>query len=575
MTFPPDSINTRHAFLVGIAVTIGLLVVGITFMASVPPVSRDALTHHLALPKLYRMHGGFVELPDIPFSYYPMNLDLLYYAALATGNDILPKYIHFFFALLTAGVIYWYLRRRIDALFGLIGALLWMSLPMVVRLSTEVYIDLGLGFFSMAAVYALILWSESSKGTRHLIWAGVWTGLAMGTKYNALLMLVILAAIIPFIFLRLKAHILSKENQKVDHLSPPARPEKSGLGALLSAIVFTAVALVVFSPWAIRNVHLKGNPVYPMLKSVFNAENSQSQHEWSRTATMVQDTSSTVMVRGLVFKESFGYIALLPLRIFFEGRDDDPRHFDGKLNPFLPLFILAAMVPLHAGGRLAAERWIWFFYAAVFMSMTFFLAPVRIRYLLPILPPLVVLSVIGINNIWRWSRTIRQNLYRRTSTIMLFIVVLAMFTFNATYFAQRFQCLAPWSYLSGDISRDAYITERRPEYPLIQFINTNLPADARILAIFLGGRRYYFDRDVVFNEGLLINAIKKANTPDGIYALLNDYGVSDIFIRVDLFANWLGQNLSRDEVERFEAFWNAHANRAAARGIYALYRLRP
>ena len=61
---------------------------------------------------------------------------------------------------------------------------------------------------------------------------------------------------------------------------------------------------------------------------------------------MVQDTSGTMTVRHLVFKESLGYMALMPLRIFFEGRDDSPRHFDGKLNPFLLLFSVAGFLPL-------------------------------------------------------------------------------------------------------------------------------------------------------------------------------------------------------------------------------------
>ena len=76
------------------------LVVLMGAMAAVPPVSRDALTHHLAVPKLYLHYGGMVEIPAIVFSYYPMNLDLLYLLPLYFGNDILPKFIHFTFALL-------------------------------------------------------------------------------------------------------------------------------------------------------------------------------------------------------------------------------------------------------------------------------------------------------------------------------------------------------------------------------------------------------------------------------------------------------------------------------------------
>ena len=28
-----------------------------------PPISRDALIHHLAVPKLWLKHGGFYEIP--------------------------------------------------------------------------------------------------------------------------------------------------------------------------------------------------------------------------------------------------------------------------------------------------------------------------------------------------------------------------------------------------------------------------------------------------------------------------------------------------------------------------------
>ena len=54
-------------------VLISLLVV-ISLLNTLPPVSRDALTHHLAVPKLYLQHGGMYEIPELFFSYYPMNL---------------------------------------------------------------------------------------------------------------------------------------------------------------------------------------------------------------------------------------------------------------------------------------------------------------------------------------------------------------------------------------------------------------------------------------------------------------------------------------------------------------------
>ncbi|MBU2623293.1 MAG: hypothetical protein KKD92_13335, partial [Proteobacteria bacterium] len=86
--------NYIYIILAGVA---AVLAVSVIILSSVPPVSRDALTHHLAVPKLYLNHGGMYEIPSVIFSYYPMNLDLLYLIPLYFGNDIVPKYIHFLF----------------------------------------------------------------------------------------------------------------------------------------------------------------------------------------------------------------------------------------------------------------------------------------------------------------------------------------------------------------------------------------------------------------------------------------------------------------------------------------------
>ena len=45
---------------------------------SAAPTSRDELTHHLAIPKLYANAGRIVEVPMAPNAYYPMLLIALY-----------------------------------------------------------------------------------------------------------------------------------------------------------------------------------------------------------------------------------------------------------------------------------------------------------------------------------------------------------------------------------------------------------------------------------------------------------------------------------------------------------------
>ena len=83
-----------------------------------PPVSRDALIHHLAIPKLWIRHGGFVETPWASFSYMPMNVDILYLVPLLFGNDTIPALIHLAFGWATGYLVYRYLREQAGRAWG-------------------------------------------------------------------------------------------------------------------------------------------------------------------------------------------------------------------------------------------------------------------------------------------------------------------------------------------------------------------------------------------------------------------------------------------------------------------------
>ena len=127
-----DYMRTANRMSITI-LTVGIvfLIVSITLLCWVPPVSRDALIHHLAVPKLWIANQGMIELPHLPFSYYPMNLDLLYLIPLLFQNDIIPKFIHFFFGLLSAYLIFRYLRHRLKTIDALTGSLIFLSTPII------------------------------------------------------------------------------------------------------------------------------------------------------------------------------------------------------------------------------------------------------------------------------------------------------------------------------------------------------------------------------------------------------------------------------------------------------------
>ena len=559
-----------------------LLVIGsIIILACVPPVSRDALTHHLAVPKLYLKQGGIYQIPSIKFSYYPMNLDFLYIVPLYFGNDIVPKYIHFLFALLTALLIYNYLQKRLGAVWGLLGALYFLSVPIIVKLSITVYVDLGLVFFSTAAIINLFNWFERRFQLKYLIVSATFCGLALGTKYNGLLLLFILALMIPFVFTS-KAK-KSFELQKSEN--------KTSLGILqLKAVgfcsIFCAVALMIFSPWMIRNYIWKGNPIYPLYNSFIREKGSQlnnadieNEEEIPLTENLKPANKSSgrwgpLAIRKMIYDEPGWLIALIPLRIFFEGQDDSPKHFDGKLSPFLLLLPFFAFLQISSNPTaLKTEKKILAAFIVLYVLYAFLQIDMRIRYVAPIIPPAVMLSILGLKQIAsglasRWQKTPK---WFAPGCILL--LVSAMLAYNGSYIIEQFNYVRPYSYLSGKLNRDQYIARYRPEYSVIHYINRHLPASSKILALFLGNRLYYCDRELISGNDLFKLIVKSSESPAGIREEMQKRGITHLFIRYDLFNFWAEKQFSDHEKKILIAFFETHLSKITSHAGYGLFQL--
>jgi len=564
-------------FLTFLVVTV---IVAIGLLAATPPVSRDALTHHLAVPKLYIEGHAIRELPDIVFSYYPMNLDLLFCIPLYFGNDILPKYIHFFFGLLTAWGIGVYLRMRFNLVYGLFGALLFLSTPVIVRLASTAYVDLGLCCFAFFALLFLLKWARKDGLTQHLVIAGVMCGLALGTKYNALVVFHILTLITAWLQGRrpLMQDGLVKGRRPAsveeDHWTASARL----LGrSFRSASLFAIVALLVFSPWMVRNFIWTANPVYPLYDRLFNP-NGQGIEGSSGEEILTDEQASLppLVNRRLLYKEPFWYTALIPLRIFFEGRDDDPKHFDGKLNPF---FLILPLVVLWGGRRRDRGDWqediIWFGFAGLLILFTFFTAAMRIRYIVAAVPSLVILSVSGIHYLASFSEfNVRKGGLKRAVTFMTIAFFIAMMGYNAQYIIDLYDRNTPIAYLSGELDRDSYILKHRPEYALYRYSNTHLKRGDKILGLFLGNRIYYSDIPMTMNENLILRISRDGSSASEIRAMLLAEGITYIMMQRDIFNFWINNNLDAAETIRLREFFKSSLIEIKASDGYSLYRIR-
>jgi 4-amino-4-deoxy-L-arabinose transferase-like glycosyltransferase len=506
-------------------------VVWIVLLASVPPVSRDALTHHLAVPKLWVEQGGIREIPEIAFSYYPQLLDLLYTVPLIFGHDIAAKYIHFAFALLTALIIFLFVRRRLGPSWGALAGLLFLTVPLIIKLSVTVYVDLGLIFFTTGALFASVIWLENPAKIKWLVIAALCSGLALSTKYNAIVSFVVLSLLVPFFFLN------GSEDKN-----------KEQLNAVKFGVLFVTISMLVFSPWLVRNYSLTGNPIYPLKQGLFAAEEhaatkqpqSAEDHAVQAVAELARNQPKPLgplLTRKFVYEESLGYTLLIPLRVFFEGRDDAPKYFDGRLNPLLLILPLALL--FMAGREGFRHREIAFFasFAGLVILLTFLTADMRARWIAAIIPPLVVLATYSLYVINGWFvKSARSHAMANAVTGLLVALYLLP---NLLYGHTLYRKIEPLPFITGKQSYEDYVRQHRPEFAAIDHTNQVVPAGRKVLGLYLGNRRYHFSVDAIVVNAVFTSIAENSGSGQDIADQLTRLGYSHVIVHNDLLQQWL------------------------------------
>lgn len=527
-----------NPFAIFIFILILFLLVIEIILNLTPPISRDALIHHLAIPKLWIVNGGFYETKWASFSYYPMNVNLLYLIPVYFKMDYLAKFIHMGFGIGTALLIYSYLKNKINMLAGILGILVFLSTPMVFRLSTEAYIDLGLVFFTTASILLFIRYGDGGfKEFKWLFLSSAAMGLALGTKYNALIAWFFLSATVVFVY---------------------SKSTGEQLKAIRCGLIFFLISLLIFSPWLIKNTILTGNPLYPLFKGFFNA-NALPGQEGFYSMVAGGSQKGIFQMREMMYGESFLETLLIPIRYFFQGQDNNPQFFDGVLNPILIIFLPFAFI----NKSLCRDKIFFISFVVFFILAATFLDQIRIRYILPTVPILSILTVIGLINIMNWILGI-SNHSKHVLTVLLFSVFVLFMSQNVFYIKNYYQRISPINYILGKESQDNFISRHVGSYPAMKYINQFTPEDSKIRLVFLARRGYYLDRiyeddqsvGMNFVRGLMAASINERVFLKHIYSL----GYTHLLVRFDLFNKFLQDNYSADEsrmlIKRMEQTMN-------------------
>jgi Dolichyl-phosphate-mannose-protein mannosyltransferase len=531
--------NTEDIVAIALGATIILFFCIEIILNLTPPISRDALIHHLAVPKLWLKHGGFYEIPWAEYSYYPMYINLFYLVCLYLKNDIAPKFIHLSFGIATGWLIYLYLKQKLLLRnWGLLGMVIFITTPIVVWLSTAVYVDLGMTFFTTGSVLAFIKWRDSEyRKFKWFLMSSFCMGIAIGSKYNALMAWFIVNLMLMFSYVR---------------------DTKRQLGALQYGMLFFVITVLLASPWYFKNYLQTGNPFYPLFGSLFKSLNHHSVQEVLQGQAIEKTGKiSFFKIRQVMYGESFWETVLIPIRMFFQGKDNSYQYFQGSLNPILILFLPFVWL----NKRYGKEKFLFVSFSVIFIIMAFFLTAKQVRYILPVLPFLSILSVMGIKDVmdklkeetFLSSLRLGKNI-KSISRILLFAVVAILLIFNLVYLKSRIDVIKPIPYVMGKEDRDAFLRRHLLHYDAVKYINNTLPMNAKIFTMFLGRRGYYLDRDYKnessFGMVTIRHMVNSSDSEKNFLEYIRSINVTHILMRGNLVKKYLQDNFSTKEVNR-------------------------
>ncbi|MDY7080306.1 MAG: glycosyltransferase family 39 protein [Chloroflexota bacterium] len=475
LSFLHSQLSTLHPPLIYIGFTLLLALLA----ALTPPTSWDGLFYHLTGPA-WALDVGRIGPPpaNLPHLSFPGLMESLFSLAMALRGDVAAKLLHWGFALLLGGLVYRLTVRHVNARLGWGAVVALYATPMVAVLAGWAYNDLALAFFQVAALYAVLNGLEENQPSLcSLRWFGVAGGLAgfaMGLKYTSFICPVTLVVLILWGACHEKASFSRKTRF-------PQLKQACGHAAL-----FILAALVVASPWYLRNLVFTGNPVYPFAYTLWDGPGwSQWHADWYAQA-------------GTGLGGDVGALLTLPVMLTLGLRDMN--YFDGRTGPLflvaLPALLAVALFDRRKPRALTAL--LWFGLAQYFVwvlgvasSRSLFQSRLLLTGLVTLCPALAYVY----DSLRRFDRP-GFSLHRFVGLALTLVLL-----FNVVYQALDLIRLRPLPYLVGQESREEFLTRRLGGYYLAMQAVADLPDDARVQ--FLWEPRSYYSGRVVQPDSIL------------------------------------------------------------------------
>jgi hypothetical protein len=528
-----------------LAITLGLAFL----VALTPPIDWDGLFYHLTGPRLYIEQHRIVPGIDIPHLNFPSLMEMLYLYGMLLKGDVAAKLVHFWYALLLTGLVYLMARRHLSLQVAWPSVALFASMPMIPVLAGWAYNDIALAFYQLAAVYTLCNWFDDRR-RQWLILSAVMCGLAMGLKYTSFVCPLTLVVLIVW---------------------RRTIRERAQIGSVLrTLLVFSAVALLVASPWYVKNLLFTGNPFYPFAYGVFGGR------FWDEFRAAWYARAGTGIGLNPIKLLALPWTLTLGIR--------DMNYYDGRMGPlFLALLPVLVVYWIYRPRREGSPR-----PAAVGYLLTFALAQYLIwtygvivsrslfqsRLLLPCfvaLAPALAVALDALRALDRPTFSLHRFVW------MTAVIVLGL---NVVYQGLDFLRIDPLPYLAGRESRDEFLTRNLGQhYVMMRYINDNLPSEAKVLFLW-EPRSYYCQRRAQPDPILETwkHLLYKYDSVEAVARHLVDEGYTHILLHqwgLDFMIETKMDPITEEDVGLWESLVSDYLDEVHREGEgYVLYELR-
>jgi hypothetical protein len=468
--------------------------------AFAPEMSYDALNAHLpyARDSAIAHRAGFAR--NNWSSMMPSLSLMSYITAFLFSNVTLAKLFNVLCYLIGGGILYWFTRRWWGGIHAATACVLFWSCPVALYEATTAMVDLPLTVFSAIAVLSLMEWIRRENFV--FFWlSAISLGLALGCKYQAGFWILPLLILIWWH----EAKVRMCDSRRV----------------LALTLKYSLVAFLIFLPWLVRAYIYTGNPVFPVANNIFKSP--------------LFPPTMDAAARGVYANIGEGFSAIklfrLPWAVFFK-----PAPFHGTLGA---IFFIGTLLALLRHKTPQVQNGL--FCALIFFG-TWAITAQEIRYLLPLLPLLAILTTagfLGTNSEPRiesgeagnakWIK--RLGYYGGMAAIvagscMAFPLIYPKLIHDWTYW-HSFK--SPFPYLLGCETQEEFLQRDVPSIYVFDYINKNLKAGD--LVYLLGeGAVFYSHVPALYSFTVDGDSILLQETEEDLIAKLKQVGVTHVLL---------------------------------------------